>query len=263
MKGTDPQKQAVLITSFGTTHQKTWEKTIGAVEAEIRRAFPQTLVTTAYTSPRVRQALEKQGFALPGPQEALEALLRQGFEEILVQPTFLLCGEEYHTLLSQLRPYTKRACLRVGQPMFAAPEDIRRAASLLAERYPPQEGLCTLFVGHGTEHPANAAYSALADQLQGLQRNDLFVTTIEGRSPLCESFSQIAGQFRTARIVPLLLTAGVHVEKDMVGKGPDSMQTQLQKAGIEVLPCLHGLGEDPAFRAFYVRHLLDAQPLCV
>ena len=263
MNGTDPQKQAVLITSFGTTHQKTWENTIGAVESEIRHAFPQTLVTTAYTSPRVRRTLAKQGFTLPGPQEALEMLLQQGFEEVLVQPTFLLCGEEYHTLLTQLRPYTSHLSLRVGLPLLADAEDIRQAASLLSRRYPTQEWVCTLFIGHGTAHPANAVYTTFAGQLQAFGRNDCFVTTLEGKSPLGKSFPQIAKQFHTARLVPLLLTAGVHVQEDIAGEGPDSLQSQLQAAGLQVFPHLQGLGEDPDFRAFYVRHLLGAKPLCM
>ena len=46
----DHSKKAILVVSFGTSYEETREKTIGAIEEDFRRAFPDFEVRRAFTS---------------------------------------------------------------------------------------------------------------------------------------------------------------------------------------------------------------------
>lgn len=254
--------QAILVASFGTRYAETRTKTIGAVEAEIRKAYPGYHMAVAYTSHRIRRILSETGVYVDSPEQAIERLLAEDFREILVQPTHLICGEEYDRLLHILRGYQKRAAIRVGLPMLATPQDLREACTLLCRCFPQAESTCTVFMGHGSPHPANAVYPALAYMMQVSSRQDLWVATVEGYPSLQDILPQLKTKYRKARLVPLMLTAGEHVCQDMAGESSASWKSMLQANGLAVELVLHGLGENPDFRAFYLRHMTEAKPLC-
>lgn len=58
------QKKGILIVSFGTSHVSTRQKTIGAVEETIRRAYPEAEILSAYTSGVIRRIWESRGEAV-------------------------------------------------------------------------------------------------------------------------------------------------------------------------------------------------------
>lgn len=254
--------QAILVASFGTRYAKTRANTIGAVEAEIRKAYPGHHIAVAYTSRRIRHSLAEIGIHIDAPEQAMERLLADGFREILVQPTYLICGEEYDRLLHILRGYQKRASIRVGLPMLATSRDLREASALLCSRFPQEAGVCTVFMGHGSPHPANAVYPALAYRMQLSGRQDLWVATVDGYPTLYDILPQLKTKYRKVRLAPLMLVAGEHAFHDMAGENPKSWKSVLQATGMAVELILHGLGEDPDFRAFYLRHMTEAKPLC-
>lgn len=251
-------QQAILVASFGTSHEPARRQTICAVEEEIRRAFPARRLAAAYTSPRIRKSLKARGVFVDAPDRAVEGLLRDGVRDITVQPTHVICGEEYDRLLQGLRPYQGEARIRVGLPLLSTTQDLQQAAALLCRRHPVLPDTCTVFMGHGTQHPANAVYPALAYMLQSAGRQDLFVATAEGYPALSDVLPQIQAAYQKVRLVPLMLAAGEHAAEDMAGDAPASWKSILEKRGLLPEPVLEGLGEDPGFRAFYVRHIRQA-----
>ena len=59
MKGWYLVKKGILVASFGTTYISTREKTIGAIEEKIAKAFPDFEVRRAFTSSMVRKRILK------------------------------------------------------------------------------------------------------------------------------------------------------------------------------------------------------------
>ena len=156
------EQTALLIVSFGTSVEETRKKTIGALEEELKQAFPHLPAYRAYTSPTIRRILAKRGEQVPSPQEAMEQLAAQGVRTLYIQPTHLICGEEYHALSQKVAEKAglfERVVL--GRPLLYDMEDCRRAAEGLLEDFSPEEGEALVFMGHGTEHPANAVYPAI------------------------------------------------------------------------------------------------------
>lgn len=256
-------EQGILVASFGTSHEETRRKTICAVERSIREAYPGHLVEEAYTSGMVRSILASRGIPVPSPEQALERLLGRGVQRLAVQPTHLIPGEEYDKLLRVLRRYAPRfAGIRVGRPLFGATEDLRAAAALLSARFPRRDDACVVLMGHGSSHPANMAYPALAWLLQAQGRPDMLVATVEGDPALSDLLPSLRKQaVGRVTLAPLMLVAGDHAVHDMAGDGPESWKSVLTSQGFSVRVELRGLGEDPGFQALYLRHLAQAAAL--
>ena len=53
-------KKAILVVSFGTSFDETREKTIGAIEKEIAKEFPDYIVKRAFTSGVIMNTLLKE-----------------------------------------------------------------------------------------------------------------------------------------------------------------------------------------------------------
>ena len=70
-----PDKDAILVTSFGTTYKETRRRTIDAVFEEIKAACPGVKAELAFTSHIVIERIKKnEGITYPTPEEALHCI---------------------------------------------------------------------------------------------------------------------------------------------------------------------------------------------
>ena len=60
-------------------------------------------------------------------------------------------------------------------------------------------------------------------------------------------------------LIPFLVVAGEHVQKDMAGEEERSWKSRFEKSGYEVDCVMRGLGEYPGIRRMYVRHGKEAE----
>ena len=250
-------KKAILSVSFGTTYEDTREKTIDRVEEKLKAGFPEWKLLSAYTSGMIRQVLEKRGRKVLSPQEALETLQKAGTEEILVQPTHLICGEEFERLEAAVGEY--RGCfssLKLGLPLLAGEEDIQEAARKIAARFPQEEGTALVLMGHGTSHPVDKIYSRVQEVFREQGREDIFVGCVEGGLGMP---SLSPKQWKKVMLTPLMLVAGDHAKNDMAGEEPDSWQSLFREQGFQVETVLKGLGEYPEIQEMYLRHARQAK----
>lgn len=132
--------------------------------------------------------------------------------------------------------------MTVGRLLLSDNSDsnIQRFALHLSQDYPAEAGAVTVFMGHGTEHFANAAYPALQTALGLLGRKDIYVGTAEGWPGLEDVLRQLepVGPQRVA-LLPLMLVAGDHAKNDMAG----DWKSRMEEAG-HTVPCTFiGLGQ--------------------
>ena len=252
-------KKALLCVSFGTSAAGARES-ITAVEERLRAAAPDRMFVRAFTSPTIRRILAGRGEEVPSLAQALEILCRQGVTDVLVQPTHMLYGREYEKIRADVAPWRERfETFRLGVPLLAGAEDLRKLARILSGRYPPQEGEALVLFGHGTDHSADMAYPALQTVFRLQGRPDVLVGTVEGWPDLAEVLAQLRDRGGSrVRLVPLMLVAGDHVRNDMAGKGPDSWTSRLEAAGYAVRCTMQGLGMLPEVQALYAEHLRAA-----
>lgn len=253
------RKQGLLTASFGVSHQDTWEKTIGAVEREMREAFPQWEMETAYTSPTIRRIWAERGRKVLSLGEAVDSLAAKGVKKLVVQPTHLICGWEYHSLRQTvLARAEKFEALSIGAPLLFAPEDYRQTACAAVKALPVAADEALVLMGHGTDHPMNAAYPAMAHTVRALGYSHVFVGTVEGWPQGEDVLEQVkqAG-YRRAALAPLMLVAGDHAKNDMAGD-QDSWKTLFEQGGVEVRCLLQGLGQLKEIRQIYLDHARQA-----
>ena len=260
-------KKAILVVSFGTSFNENRVKTIGAVERDIAEAFPDWEVRRAFTSKMIIAKLKKRdGEHIDYITEAIDRLADDGFTDIIVQPTHIMNGIEYDFVVEAVKERAGRfASVKIGKPLLTSLEDynavmdaIDRDIVPLAEEVAGGK-TSVVFMGHGTEHFANATYSQLQLIMRISNHPNIYITTVEGFPDYHDTIKLMDGRgIRKAVLVPFMLVAGDHANNDMAGDEEGSMKNVFSKEGYTVFCILKGLGEFPAFRKLFVDHIAQA-----
>ena len=239
-------KKALLAVSFGTSYREPLEITIARIEADLAAALRERTLFRAFTSGMILRKLERRdGLHIDDVPQALARLAAEGYEDVLIQPTHILNGDEYDKLCAQAAPWGEKfARLAVGRPLLTAAEDYRAAADALMEALPaPAADEALVFMGHGRAHCANAS-----DALLEYTRH-------------ARGWRRLAAHpaIRRVRLQPFMVVAGDHATNDMAGSEEDSWKSRLERAGYPVECVVRGLGEYPAFRALFAAHARAAE----
>ena len=136
--------KTLLCVSFGTSVPEA-RQSITAVESALQHTAPELPFVRAFTSPTIRRILQARGETVQSLPQALDALAGQ---EVAVQPTHLLYGQEYDHIRSLVEARREQfARIVLGKPLLAGPEDLRALAAALDEAYPPVPGEALLLWG--------------------------------------------------------------------------------------------------------------------
>jgi sirohydrochlorin cobaltochelatase len=254
------EKKAILVVSFGTAYPETRARTIDAIEADLASAFPDRRLSRAWTSGFIRRKLKAAGTAIDSVAEAMERMANDGIEDVLIQPTHMLAGEEFDKLCSELAEWKASfASVSVGAPLLAEKSDVETLARLLPAVGPVlAENEMMIWMGHGSPHMELPVYSILNE----LAPPGHCVGAMEG----VPDFDSVLSHVRACRpakvyLAPLMVVAGSHAVHDMAGASPDSWESRLQREGLAVECIFKGMGEYEAVRAIYTAHARCAKPI--
>ena len=257
------EKNVILVVSFGTSYNDSRDKTIGAVEDAIAAAYPDYEVRRAFTSQTIIDILaEREGLEIDNVEEAFERLIADGVQQVVVQPTHVMSGYEYDDLVAVVEKYRDQfVSVAVGAPLLSSDEDYSRVVEALCSATAEQDlaGTAIVFMGHGTEHEANASYAKLQDAFNAAGKTNYLVGTVEAAPSLDDMLSAVqAGGYTKVVLQPLMVVAGDHANNDMAGDEPDSWKSTFAAAGYEVEPVLQGMGEIADIQQIYVDHVQQA-----
>lgn len=253
-------KTGILIVSFGTTYRETREKNIGKIAQVVREKYPETFVLEAYSSEIVRSVLrERDGIHIPDVKEALCEMRNAGIRQVAVLPTHIIDGIENNRMkqaVEECRPFFDE--IKVADALLTSQEDYRKTAAALWESVREAAGSDpVIFMGHGSEHEADASYQRFEKVMNEGVPNDIYVATVEGSVDIDAVLARLQASGRKSGrvlVAPFMLVAGDHAENDMAGK-EDSFATKLVDAGYEAECLLRGIGEYESIRALYLQHL--------
>ena len=251
-------KKAVLVVSFGTSHEDTRAKTIDAAVKEIAEALKDYEVRTAFTSSIIKKLLERRGQSIDNVEEALTKLRDEGYEEVIIQPLHVICGEEFHNIIKDATPFKKEfANLRIGTALLTHMDDYRKVAKAFDEEIKATDHVTAIvFMGHGTHHPANSSYACLQSVFKDGGYSNVFIGTVEGYPEFDDVRVQLKKEgYKKVKLLPLMLVAGDHAKNDMAGEEEDSWKSILEAEGFEVEIVLKGMGENKMIRDMYVEHV--------
>ncbi|MGI5939987.1 MAG: sirohydrochlorin cobaltochelatase [Thermoleophilia bacterium] len=255
--------QAILVVSFGTSFNDSRNITIGAIEAAIGENFPDYEVRRAFTAQMIIDKLaERDGIKIDNVTQALDKLVADGIKTVIVQPTHLMNGFEYDDMVAEVEKYkTKFDEVAIGKPLLTSDEDFAAVIKSITERTASymDGSTAVVFMGHGTEHEANAVYGNLQTKLTAAGHPHYLVGTVEGTPTLTDVVAAAkTGGYKRVVLEPLMVVSGDHANNDMAGDEEGSWKTTLEAEGFKVEVILEGLGQFNEIQDIYVQHVKDA-----
>ncbi|MGH4052443.1 MAG: sirohydrochlorin cobaltochelatase [Clostridium sp.] len=260
-------KKAILVVSFGTTYCDTRKVTIDKIEEKIKNTFVGYEIRRAFTSHVILKVLKKRdNIYIDTPEEALEKLKNEGYNDVIVQPLHVIPGSEFDYINDVVNTYKESESFQnivIGRPLInfkgeepGVPDDYAIMLTALSKQLPPSDTV--ILMGHGTSHIANAAYCYFERVLRDKGFENVHLATVEGYPTLDRIMPNIIAQSsREVILMPLLLVAGEHVRNDMAGESKNSWKSILVKEGFKVKIYLHGLGENSDIQDIYIQHIND------
>lgn len=252
----------LLVLSFGTSFNDSRRLTIGAIENDIEKAFPDYSVRRGFTSNIIIDHVKnRDGISIDDIDESLRRAVDNGVKNLVVQPTHLMNGIEYDELSGKIADYSDAfEKVAIGEPLLTSDEDFKKVEKAITEwtsQYDDGEtAIC--FMGHGTEAESNQVYTKMQDMLTADGYKNYFIGTVEASPTLDDVKNAIkAGNYKRVILQPLMVVAGDHANNDMAGD-EDSWKTAFENEGYEVECLLRGLGENEAIRKIYVEHAESA-----
>lgn len=259
-------KRALVVISFGSTFAVAREQEIGGVEQALAEAFPNYDLFQAFTSSIIRKILAGRGVTIFSPIEVMDKLVAAGYEDVIVQPTHILHGEEFEQKILTLQKYQDNfSKLVIGKPLLTIAEDyklIAAAVNSILPRLAKDEGV--VLMGHGSPRNNNDSFGCTYNNLQkyfdNLELPVIIGVVEEEDSP---NFQAVLGLlqergYRKVHLWPFMVVAGDHAFNDMCGEAADSWQKQIECLGIATELHLEGLGRKKVIQALFVNHALKA-----
>ena len=257
------QKPVILAVSFGTSYNDNRELTIGAVEKALQDANPDYEVRRAFTSQIIIDKLkDRDNIEIDNVTEAMDRLVADGVKDVIIQPTHVMNGFEYDDIVAEVNKYSdKFDTLNFSDTLLASDSDYDALVKVLADETASynEEGTAIVFMGHGTEHEANATYAKLQEKITEAGYDNIFIGTVEAEPDL-EDVIGMAKEYGAKKVVlmPLMIVAGDHANNDMAGDDDDSWKSQFEAEGFEVECVLKGLGQYEGVQQMIVGHCADA-----
>ena len=213
-------EKELLVVSFGTSYNDSRRLTIGAID-------------------NVKQALDRA--------------VENGVKTLVIQPTHLMDGLEYHELVDEVAQYSDAfEHLAIGKPLLTSEADFQAVEQAITEATAEYDDgkTANCFMGHGTEAASNAVYETLQDQLTQSGHENYYIGTVEAEPSLDTVLSAVQkGTYERVILVPLMIVAGEEA---------DSWKSTFEAAGYQVECLLNGLGELESIQKILVEHAQDA-----
>ncbi|MCR5627231.1 MAG: sirohydrochlorin cobaltochelatase [Lachnospiraceae bacterium] len=259
----DIGRKEILVVSFGTTFKETRIKTIGAIEDAVEKAFGDYSVRRAFTSRFIRSRLaDRDGIIIDSPGEALERAKANGVKELIIQPTHLMAGKEYHKLTETIDEYAGDfESISLGCPLLDSDEDFITAARAIRKELPLKDDKTAIvLMGHGTDAPSNSVYEKLQEVLNKSGADAYYIATVEGTPTIRDILKRISG-YSNILLAPFMVVAGDHAINDLAGEKEDSWKNILLNSGqgFNVETVLRGIGEWKDIQELFVKHIEKAE----
>lgn len=253
-------KKALAIISFGTSYPEA-RRAIETLEQSLQATMPDYDFYRAFTSGMVIRKIEREeGIRIPNPAELMTQLKQTGYEEVVCQSLHVIPGLEFEKMCTQIRNAAGDMQVKIGDPMLTSQEDYLLACRALLSYMPDlQPNEAFVYMGHGTEHAVNAAYSQVENTFRFLDAERIYVGTVEGFPALDYVQKRLkAHHVSTVWLAPFMIVAGDHAQNDLAGDNADSWKSQLAADGYEVKILLRGLGDIPGIGDLFIKHCLKA-----
>lgn len=243
----------IIMAAFGTGTEA--RNTYDFIDNIVKKEFPEHEIVWAYTSRSVKRRSKD---LLDDPKQAVLRFEEKGFKWAVIQSLHFTGGHELHRMAQEIRNCKIR--LSLGLPLLSSPQDYHNVVKSLIQFFPTDiTNEAAILIGHGTDHPSWSAYPALAYMIHERFQTGVYLGLVEdgypGKDVVIKSVIQ-AG-FKKVKLIPLMLTAGIHFQKDLMGD-EDSWKTSFEAEGISVSAENKGLGFCKEIVQIFCEHIREA-----
>ena len=254
------KSKVLLVVSFGTSYNDNRELSIGSIEKALEKAYPDYEIRRAFTSQIIIDKLKsRDGLEIDNVEQAMDRLVKDNVKEVIIQPTHIMNGFEYDDVAAEVSPYSdKFDTFKIGTSLLIADSDYEEIVSIVTEETKSHntDGTAIVFMGHGTEHAANAKYAKFQQSLFAAGYDNYFIGTVEAEPDLYEVLALVKESGATKVVMlPFMIVAGDHANNDMAGDEDDSWKSVFEAEGFEVECILTGLGQYKGIHDLFVTHV--------
>ncbi len=244
----------IVMAAFGTT--TTAVTTYKSIDDNIRAAFPEQKTVWSYTSKTIKNTLQsRNNQTILDPLEALQSLAQEGHQQAVVQSLHFLGGHEFHNLKRTIAQ--AEISTELGTPILTSVDDYKRMSAGLIQRLhsrPADEAL--VLIGHGTNHSCWPGFLALEHFLRDRFGNRIFLGCAEHFPTAEETVARIARNgFLKVCLIPFMLVAGHHFQRDIIGQHPTSWKSICQSSFMSVFTIERGMGVEPVTSEILISHI--------
>ena len=254
--------RAILAVSFGTSYEAARKATIEKIEQDIAEAFPDYRIYRAWTSKMILSILKKRdNLIIPNVTEAMEQMLSDGIQDVIIQPTHILDGIENNIMKEEALAFRDSFhSITFGTPLISSREDAHAVIGAVAEEFSEHlEDTALVLMGHGTSHRVNSVYAEIDSMFKEQGHSNIFLGTVEAEPTIQDLVREVCSYDpKKVVLAPFMIVAGDHAHNDMAGDEPDSWAYQFRQHNYEVQPVLKGLGEYPGIRSLFIDHVKQA-----
>ena len=178
----------------------------------------------------------------------LMAAARVNVPTVFVSGGPMLAG---HKACRMIEKFNDKMKIRISRPLVTETSDYYNIVDIFKHRLTDKNRLY-VFMGHGSDHFANAAYPALDYHFKNADMNNVFVGTVEGFPDLETVISHaIKTDIKNVTLLPFMLVCGDHAKNDMAVEWKEEFENN----GFNVECDLTGLGEIKEMQDMYAEHL--------
>jgi len=238
------ENKALLVVSFGTTHEDTRIKNIDLLEKELQEAAGGIKLYRAWTSKIIMAVLKKRdNILIDDVKTAMQRMLDDGIKEVYVQPTHIVNGIEYDMMKADIEAYKdKFERIVCASPLLTLDDDYNEVVKAYANiidngewNLEFEEGFvyskddtAVVFMGHGSDHHVNSVYAALDYRFKERGLDNVFVGTVEAYPDFDTVLKELKKHnYKKIVLTPLMLVAGDHAKNDMAGDDEEAWETLL------------------------------------
>lgn len=256
----EKKKQGIILLTFGTSKIDGYEKSLRVISEEVKFEFNNCKVELVFTSNILRELLLQQhGINIFSLEDCFESFRKENINEVIIQPLNIFVGKEDERLVNKINLAIENqyfSKIIIGNPLLPYNKNqfLESLLKVINEEE-EDEDILWILMGHGSKKGNNEVYLQLQKEIINLGYHNIIIGTLEGEPSIHSILKRIKKTGRKKlKLMPLLLTLGSHVIKDMIGEDKNSWKSIL-KEDFEVFSIDKALGEHKYFREIYIHNI--------
>lgn len=251
--------KAIVLAAFGSADLDGIRKSIGLLEKDLNSYFgKEYTVVKSFTSNKIIDLLkERHDYFVPHLSKVLFNLVNQGYEEVIIQPLYIMSGrdkKQIEEIVDEYKYSVKKVV--ISKSLFTDDDNLNK------ESYEIGNVICEnigsndiLLVGHGSKRNSNKLYDVIEEAVRDITNKKVYMATLEGEKTIDTVIETLVSDgVKNLIVKPLFIIPGKHVISD-ISNGDGSWMNMLREKNINVTINENSLLQYEGIRKLYIKNI--------